>query len=183
MKSPVFSFPFIGLLSLFLVSCSSQSPTSSPPASGSSPATSKSTAKLENETFYYVNGFRDSKGLIEFKSHPGLKKLAEEHSLAMLKRGEMEHFGFESRAAYANKKYQLPAMSENLHHYWSDNPSAEKIVRQWIESPPHRKNLVGSYNYAGVGIAREGNQTYSTLLMARGYSNMNSQRTGPYLEM
>lgn len=171
-----------GALSLLLVACGSPAPESISPSLPPTAPTA-GTSNLEDETFYYVNGYRNSRGLIELKSHPGLKRLAEEHSLAMLQRGEMEHFDFEKRAAYANKKYQLPAISENLHQYWSDNPSAEKIVRQWIESAPHRKNMEGSYNYAGVGIARKGNQTFSTLLMARGYSTFAEQRTGPYLEL
>ena len=43
--------------------------------------------------------------------------------------------------------------------------TAEEVVRMWLKSPGHKKNIEGKYNYTGIGIARGRNgQLYYTQL-------------------
>lgn len=123
---------------------------------------------LERETLHHVNRYRASKGLPKLQAHSGLDKLARQHSLAMYQRDHMGHFGFGKRAKIAQKKYEMGAMSENLHRSWGFIPSGEFITNKWINSPKHRANMEGRFNHAGMAIVREGDRIFTTLLLGQG---------------
>lgn len=126
------------------------------------------TGDLEKETLHHVNRYRASKGLPSLQAHSGLDKLARQHSLAMYQRDHMGHFGFGKRAKIAQKKYEMGAMSENLHRSWGFIPSGEFITNKWINSPKHRANMEGRFNHAGMAIVREGDRIFTTLLLGQG---------------
>ena len=86
----------------------------------------------------------------------------------MYKRDEMSHSGFKKRAKIAQKKYQMGAVSENLHRSWGIVPTGESITHQWENSPKHRENMEGNFNYAGMGIVRAGDKIFTTLLLGAG---------------
>jgi uncharacterized protein YkwD len=158
------------LLALFaafaLVSCGGSAPEQVATINSGSAASSAD--NLENEILFHVNRYRTSKGLQKLQSHPGLDRLAFAHSQAMQKRDHMGHFDFAKRAKTAQKKYQMGGMSENLHRSWGYIPSGQNITNQWANSPKHEKNMTGRYNYAGMGIARDGDRIFTTLLLGQG---------------
>ena len=86
----------------------------------------------------------------------------------MNQRDEMSHFNFTKRAKTAQKKFQMGAVSENLHRSWGVVPSASSISTQWANSPKHRENMEGNFNYAGLAIVRVDNKLFTTLLLGQG---------------
>ncbi|RUR12193.1 hypothetical protein ELY15_05865 [Legionella sp. km772] len=34
--------------------------------------------------------------------------------------------------------------------------TAQEVVKGWLSSPGHRGNILGNYNFMGIGIARDG---------------------------
>ena len=171
----------LGVLSvLVFASCGSSS--SENVATISSTPAAAPAGGLESETLFHVNRYRASKGLPPLQSHPGLLKLARSHSDAMQQRDEMDHFGFMKRAKTAQKKFEMGAMSENLHRSWGIVPTGGSIVNQWANSPKHRENMEGNFDYAGMAITQNGDQIYTTLLLGKGVgANASSGSSAPFL--
>lgn len=46
---------------------------------------------------------------------------------------------------------------------------AKKIVDSWIQSPAHKKNILGRFNKVGIAIAKGKNQWYATVFFALVY--------------
>lgn len=166
-----------------VTSCGSRTPVQADQvATISSQREALPTSDLEQQTLYHVNRYRVSKGLPKLQPHPGLQKLAREHSLAMQKRDFMGHFDFKKRAKKAQKRYQMGAMSENLHRSWGFIPTGEFITNKWINSSKHRENMEGRYNYAGMAIVREEDRIFTTLLLGQGVgANAPSGPPQPFL--
>ncbi len=157
---------FLTLLAttLILASCGSHENV----ATVASESAVTSATGLEGQTLHHVNRFRKSQGLSPLQLHPGLQKLALEHSRAMQKKDLMEHFGFKRRAKIAQKKYQMGAVSENLHRSWGFSPDGKFITEKWKNSPKHRKNMKGNFNYAGLAIVQQEERLFTTLLLGQG---------------
>lgn len=168
------------LTALFLASCGTHY--SDNVATISSERTQEPTGDLESQTLYHVNRYRAKKGLSKLQPHPGLAALALKHSQAMHKRDHMAHFNFAKRAKTAQKRYDMGAMSENLHRSWGFIPSGEFITKKWIDSPKHRDNMEGNYNYAGMAIVRDGDRLFTTLLLGQGVgANAPTGAPAPFL--
>ena len=94
-----------------------------------------------------------------------IKCIAAEHALQMAK-GLMpfSHDGFDARVR------RFPpnrAAGENLAMNGGVYDVAKCAVDGWINSPGHRKNLLGAFDVCGIGVARSGTgQFYLTQLFA-----------------
>merc|ERR1712232_1297117 len=114
-----------------------------------------------------TNAFRAQNKLPPLRWSQEICDIAEEHAKQMAC-GEMpfSHLDFDKRVA----KYPFPHMSagENLAYNGGHADVAAMAVRQWIDSPGHRKNLLGEWNLCGVGVAQAaGGMFYFTQLFAR----------------
>lgn len=107
-----------------------------------------------------VNGFRAANGLKPLPADPKMARLARAHAQDMARRESMDHAGFMQRRAPAG------ARAENVSVGCADNACA---VRQWIESGPHRANLLltnaRSYGLASA-VSRSGTR-YWALVFGR----------------
>ena len=153
------------LFSLLFLSCGSSS--SQPVAPASPNQTAVPAGNLERQTLESLNRFRRQQGLPPVKNHPGLAQLARTHSNNMQKRNEMSHFDFKKRLKTAQRKYGMTTVAENIQSISGTVPTGSRIVDRWQNSPPHRKNMAGDYQLAGVGITQAGGRTFSTLLLGR----------------
>lgn len=87
----------------------------------------------------------------------------------MLTKNYFEHTnlsGCNAGCRLTNAGYVWKSYGENIHwmsgYKLSAQDSAKKIVNDWMNSPGHRANILGSFTYAGVGIAVNGDKIYST---------------------
>ena len=127
-------------------------------------------ASLEGQVLAEINRFREEHGRRPMVRHGGLDALAECHSLAMGECGTMSHRGFDRRASEAEERFGLTWAAENVLRAtgYADTTLADLVVKTWSESRDHRKNLLRSNVYTGVGIFRgEGGVVWVTQLSAR----------------
>lgn len=114
-----------------------------------------------------TNAFRAQNRLPPVKWSQEMNRIAEVHA-GQMARGEMpfSHLDFDKRVA----RYPFAHMGagENLAYNGGQADVAAVAVDSWIKSPGHRKNLLGTWNLCGVGVAQSaGGMFYFTQLFAR----------------
>src|SRR5215204_5107232 len=90
-----------------------------------------------------VNGFRATRGLKPLSTDAKMAQLARTHAQDMARRESMDHAGFMLQRAPAG------ARAENVAVGCADNACA---IRQWINSGPHRTNMLLA-NAKSYGLA------------------------------
>jgi uncharacterized protein YkwD len=134
-------------------------------AAPASPATDRaqtrvsSVSSLESAVLVEVNALRRRHGLVPLRLSPQLSTAAASHSRAMASRGFFAHrsadgstFWQRVRRFYPLARFRYWSVGENL--LWSASPDfeASDAVRMWLESPPHRRNLLNS-RWREVGLS------------------------------
>ena len=101
---------------------------------------------------HYVNIYRAKHWLGPLKLNDAASKEAAGHSQAMAnKTVPFGHTHFNTRIQRLYKHLNpCRGGAENVAFYRTD---PKKLVDGWINSPGHRKNILGSYNVTGIGIA------------------------------
>lgn len=106
--------------------------------------------------FASANRERASRGLGLLKWNSALASSARQHAQRMAAQNTLSHQlpgepGMADRAAQAGARFS--SLAENI----AEGPSAEVIHREWMNSPPHRANLLDpQLDSLGVAVA-EGN--------------------------
>lgn len=136
---------------LFLLSCNRNIATSD---STKSAAPSFSAATMNRDILYHVNEYRKRKGLGALKFVEVANEQAAIHSKNMaLKKASFSHDGFEQRIAVVSKTIgTVMGAAENLAY---GELSAEAVVKGWINSPGHKKNIEGNYTLTGIGTYQD----------------------------
>jgi uncharacterized protein YkwD len=123
---------------------------------------------MSEDILYYTNKFRASKGLKPLVLNEVMSKEAQVHSQNMArKKTAFGHKGFDKRTR--NIKQELgfgSAFAENVAYGHLDGKG---VVDVWIDSPGHRENLLGDYEYIGIGIAEaeDGSLYFTQIFLAR----------------
>jgi uncharacterized protein YkwD len=124
----------------------------------------------EQQVVKLVNLHRQSVGLSELRWDNRLARIARSHSEGIAAGARpFDHSGLSARAREALLDHGRLMVGENL---FSVQPGSSlsvwRAVAGWLESPPHRAQLEGCYDYTGVGIAvGTGGQVVYTQLFAR----------------
>ena len=110
---------------------------------------------LEERVLAAINDVRHERGLPMLRLNPSLAATARQHSLSMAQQGFFSHSsvggsGFWSRVEgkYGGPRWRV---GENL--VWaSPHLSAPQAVEMWLNSPPHRANLLAPiWREVGLG--------------------------------
>ena len=116
-----------------------------------------------------VNAARAAAGLGPLVPTEALQALAAERSADMAARGYFAHTtpeGVDVFALMEQRGIGFSAAAENL--AWNAYPeerAAAVALEAFLASPPHRANLLNpEFTQIGVGVARDGDETYFTLL-------------------
>ncbi|MBK1855362.1 CAP domain-containing protein [Verrucomicrobiaceae bacterium 5K15] len=101
-----------------------------------------------------TNASRREKGRPELVIDPRLARAAQKHAEAMNRAQQLTHqtqgeAGFQQRLM--NEGYPQVWCAENI----AQAPNAPLVHRLWMESPGHRKNMMGK-KYTRVGFGRSG---------------------------
>lgn len=121
---------------------------------------------ITTEVLSSTNAFRKSWGLSPLQLNAELNRIAQMHSQNMAKgRVRFGHGGFNSRDAEARRKIRgIRRFAENV-AFGVDR--GREAVEMWKNSSGHRRNLLGSYKYMGIGAARDRKgRVYFTQLFA-----------------
>lgn len=110
------------------------------------------------ETIKITNEFRRRNGLPAFAEDPVCSAAAFDHARDMARRGYFDHFAPDGssptmRYQRHNSMHQrVIRVTENIAR--GNGTTPESALRMWLDSPGHRKHLVGTeMNHIGVGVA------------------------------
>ncbi len=117
---------------------------------------------LQAQVLAYTNAQRIAAGLSTLRWSPALAAAAERHSEGMARANDLAHLlpgeeGLAIRAARAGAHFQ--AVAENIAY----GPSAETIEVQWMQSVPHRQNILDPrMNAIGISLFASGDLLWAT---------------------
>lgn len=127
-------------------------------ASESVPSTGKTEVggNMEESILRYVNDHRRSKGLATLQMSNVASEQAYQHSknMATGKTG-FGHEGFEQRVQVIKQAMGVSYMSASAENVAYGQLSADAVVKGWINSAPHRKNMEGNYTLTGIGLYKD----------------------------
>lgn len=121
-----------------------------------STANSSTDEVIQNNILMYVNKYRREQGLNALKPNTSISLEARRHSQDMATHKipfGHQYFPDRIKRLYSQIKF-CRSGAENVAFNYKDT---KDLVRRWIASPGHRKNIVGHYNLTGIGIARDKN--------------------------
>lgn len=130
-------------------------------ASADGPIAQTSTVTLANAALCLVNQERSARGLGALRMNRRLTRAAVGHAQDMNARGYFSHDSagggsFVDRIKKAGylRGRGLPSLGEDLAWGSGDLGSPRQIVQSWMESPPHRANILNAhFSEAGMGVA------------------------------
>jgi uncharacterized protein YkwD len=115
-------------------------------------------ASLEVSVLAEINAVRARHGRAPLRMAPALTAAATSHSRAMATRGFFKHesadgsdFGRRLKRFYRPSGYRRWRIGENI--LWSSpEVDAQRAVQMWMDSPPHRANLL-SRDWREIGLS------------------------------
>lgn len=119
------------------------------------PAKNKdSDTAIQNAILVHINEYRHKHGLSPLKMDNKIVREAKNHSLDMANHTmPFGHKYFKSRIDRLHAEIKNSnAGAENVAYNYKD---AQDVVKNWVRSPGHRRNIEGNYNLTGIGIARD----------------------------
>jgi len=110
-----------------------------------------------------INASRAAEGLPPVAVSSELVPDAQAHSAEMMAAGEIYHTS--NLAAVASG---WEALAENV----GVGPSVDSLHTAFMNSPGHRRNILGDYNYVGIGVSQsDSGQLWVTVIFMRKGSN------------
>jgi uncharacterized protein YkwD len=105
-----------------------------------------------------LNAVRAARGLRPLTPSPGLQAAAAAHSRAMLQRGFFNHstaggpsFSDRMQRFYPSRGFMHWNVAENILYHSAELGAAEAVAA-WMNSPPHRQNMLGTaWREVGIG--------------------------------
>ena len=118
---------------------------------------------------FQVNYYREIRGLKPLDDDARLDNAAENKSTDMIDRDYFEHYayGLSPWIFIADQKYNYLYAGENLA---MDFQTSEGMVRAWMSSPTHRRNILNpDFDDIGIGIVKgeytENGNTHETVMV------------------
>ena len=154
------ALPTIALIITFLSSCSKNENFSDyednieNPSSKTTLASSETHNEIETELFNMINNHRSSIGLNEMEFESTTYYYAGLHTDYMIENGTTSHVKFGERAENISKRTGAVFVAENVA---KDYDTTTDAFEAWLDSPGHRKNLEGNFDYSAVSIKRNSN--------------------------
>jgi uncharacterized protein YkwD len=108
---------------------------------------------LQQSVLDYINQYRKSKDLPPLQMLPTITAEATRHSKNIADgKVAFGHDGFDERTNRLIKQISLSnAFAENVAY---GKFTAQEVVKRWIASAGHRKNIEGKFTLTGIGIVR-----------------------------
>jgi uncharacterized protein YkwD len=105
----------------------------------------------------FINWSRGTHGLPAVNADPALMRKAQAWSEHMARTGVLEHSGGGSRLNTSGITNWC-GVAENVAY----NATTDAAHRSFMNSPPHRRNVLGNYDRAGTGVVRRGDIVWVT---------------------
>lgn len=123
------------------------------PSCAQSSASDEDFTVMEQEILQEINIYRATKRLKPLQMVELITDAATKHSKDMGRgRVPFGHDGFDDRMDRIMRKIDnANACAENVAF---GKFTAQEVVKRWIQSPGHKKNIEGNYNLTGIGVVR-----------------------------
>ena len=115
-------------------------------------------AGAEGDFLSKINASRSAAGLPPVSMHSDLVPDARNHSAEMMAAGQIYH-----TSNLAGVASGWEALAENV----GAGPSVDSLHSAFMNSSGHRANILGDYNYVGVGVASDGEVIWVTVIFMR----------------
>jgi uncharacterized protein YkwD len=122
-----------------------------------------SMADVKHATLCLLNRERTSRSVPELSSNGQLGKAAHRFSASMVRGGFFDHVSpsgstLKSRVrggtSYLHGAVRSWSLGENIAWGSGKRATPKQIVRSWMKSPGHRRNILdGSFRHIGIGVA------------------------------
>lgn len=120
-------------------------------------------AGQENEFLAAINSSRSAAGLAPLEVSGGLQTLARSHSVDMANADQIYHSTGAQLAAAAGPGYTK--LGENV----GRGPGVSALHSAFMNSSGHKANILGDYNYVGIGTTTKDGYIYvTTIFMKKG---------------
>ena len=120
--------------------------------------TSTLQSDIDKEIFDLINTHRESKGLDKLEFDEVIWKAANKHSQNMASgTTDFGHDGFTERVAGIKEEIGGSASAENVAMGYT---TADAVVKGWLNSDGHKKNIEGSYTHSSVSAVEDNGGTY-----------------------
>lgn len=96
---------------------------------------------------------RKEAGLPPLKASTKLQAAAQAHARDMAEHEKMNHKGSDRSTPFERierQGYRYRRAGENIAY---GQPDVEAVMKVWMNSPPHKKNILGGFSQIGVGYA------------------------------
>ncbi|MFZ4076685.1 MAG: CAP domain-containing protein [Legionellaceae bacterium] len=122
---------------------------------------------MAQEIVSHLNRFRATHGLPPLVLNPVISQEARVHSQEMARHVvPFGHDGFPRRLSHL--VHTIPNANGGAENVAYNYKTAKIVAEGWINSPGHRKNILGRYNLTGIGIVRDSaGKLYYTQLFLR----------------
>lgn len=115
-----------------------------------------------------TNVERERNGLSRFRVDPACQRAADDHARDMARRGFFSHTSPDGSSLQSRyERYgRWTVLAENI--AMGTHMDGAGAVRSWMNSPGHRRNLLGSqYGSIGIGVAEGGGYRYFVQCFSR----------------
>lgn len=146
--------PCLLFFSIMFLSCSRYTPSPAPTTRTKVMAAPVASGNMETSILANVNAHRRSLGLSSLQMLDAANQQAFNHSKNMATgKAGFGHEGFSQRVRTIEQSAgKIIASAENVAY---GSLSAKEVVNVWRNSPPHRKNMEGNYNFIGIGTYKD----------------------------
>jgi len=129
------------------------------------------TCSIERSIFDKTNAYRAQRGLNPLKFGWHLGYAARNWSMQQASRGGISHSGFPSaRERFLISEFgsgsPFDVSGENVAYTGYSSGSVESVAsdfaEMWWNSAGHRRNMLGNYDFLGVGVYRSGHSWFAT---------------------
>ncbi|CEG56385.1 CAP domain-containing protein [Legionella fallonii] len=142
-----------------------------------SPRKTISDTAIQNAILVHINEYRKQHGLPPLAMDNRIIKEAKNHSIDMANHTmSFGHKYFKRRIDRLHDQIKNSgAAAENVAYNYKD---AQDVVKNWVRSPGHRRNIEGNYNLTGIGIARDskGKIYFTQIFLKTGNSGYTARR-------
>ena len=125
------------------------------------PARADEPNQLERQLLSLVNSARETAGLPPLRPHADLTRAARVQTLRMAIAGGLFH-------TEGPRLQEVTPWWTRLAENVGMGPTAERIHATFLASPSHAANMLGDFNYVGVGAGRDSDdRLFVTVIFAR----------------
>lgn len=158
--------PLLALLVLLSFSCSTDSFEDEMASISEEELVVPESKSIEVQILELINNHRLSKGLNPLKSMTVIKSTAHSHTDYMVDIQKVSHDNFFARSNYLKDNAGAKRVSENVAYGFT---KAESVVRAWIKSEAHRKNIEGDFTNFEVSAEQdvEGKWYYTNIFIKK----------------